>query len=205
MCCNNVLLPPRVAESRKWVPYFLMMLSVIFCKLGLLPRSLMLWMKSGSKGTAAPSPSCLSAARLLTFHRPNSLWVYNHLREMLYCMTVVKHNLSANPNWPSHSLQWHSCCPLKHWLNLAHLQASPSACLFAVFLFHKSLLDSNSGARTIGGISLCTASRASMGSQVHNLSTFLPSTEHEIRSDPPIKLHLVPLNFKLVFTISNNK
>lgn len=67
--CFFFFLPPRMAATRKWVPYFLMMLSVIVCRLGRRPSCLMLRTKSGSKGTA----SCLSTAKLFTFHRPNSL------------------------------------------------------------------------------------------------------------------------------------
>lgn len=65
--------PPKVAESRKCVPYFLMMFSVIFCKVGLRPSNLMLWRNSGSRGAATPLLSCLSKAMLLTLHLPNSL------------------------------------------------------------------------------------------------------------------------------------
>lgn len=66
-------LPPSVAESRKWVPYFLIMLSVIAPRLGLLPSCLMVWRNSGSSGKEKPLFSCLSRAKLFTFQRPNSL------------------------------------------------------------------------------------------------------------------------------------
>lgn len=66
-------LPPSVAESRKWVPYFRMMLSVMALRLGRLPSCLMVCRNSGSSGRARPLFSCLSRARLFTFQRPNSL------------------------------------------------------------------------------------------------------------------------------------
>lgn len=66
-------LPPSVAESRKCVPYFLMMLSVMALRLGRLPSCLMVCRNSGSSGRAKPLFSCLSRARLFTFQRPNSL------------------------------------------------------------------------------------------------------------------------------------
>lgn len=66
-------LPPSVAESRKCVPYFLMMLSVMAPRVGRLPSCLMVCRNSGSSGRAKPLLSCLSRARLFTFQRPNSL------------------------------------------------------------------------------------------------------------------------------------
>lgn len=66
-------LPPSVAESRKWVPYFLIMLSVMAPRLGLLPSCLMVSRNSGSSGKGKPLFSCLSRAKLFTFQRPNSL------------------------------------------------------------------------------------------------------------------------------------
>lgn len=69
--------PPRVAERRRWVPYFLIRLSVIMWRVGLLPSWRTVCMKSGSRGKAKPplppKPSRFSTAKLLTFHRPNSL------------------------------------------------------------------------------------------------------------------------------------
>lgn len=68
-CC----LPPRVAESKKWVPYFLMRFSVTCCRLGLLPRRRMLRTNSGARGRGKLKKSFLSRAKLFTFHRANSL------------------------------------------------------------------------------------------------------------------------------------
>lgn len=65
--------PPSVAERRKWVPYFLMRLSVISLAEGLRPRCRMLRMNSGVKGRGEFRKSRRSTARLLTFQRPNSL------------------------------------------------------------------------------------------------------------------------------------
>lgn len=70
--CRHYL-PPSVAESRKWVPYFLIMLSVMAPRLGLLPSCLMVCRNSGSSGKEKPLFSCLSRAKLFTFQRPNSL------------------------------------------------------------------------------------------------------------------------------------
>lgn len=79
--------PPRVAERRRWVPYFLIRLSVIIWRVGRLPSWRMACMKSGSRGKARPplppKLSRFSTARLLTFHRPNSLGT--HTIEM-YCI-----------------------------------------------------------------------------------------------------------------------
>lgn len=66
-------LPPRVAESKKWVPYFLMRFSVTCCRLGLLPRRRMLRTNSGARGRGKLKKSFLSRAKLFTFHRANSL------------------------------------------------------------------------------------------------------------------------------------
>lgn len=66
-------LPPRVAESRKCVPYFLIRFSVTCCKLGLLPRRRMFRMNSGARGNGRPKKSFLSRAKLFTFQRANSL------------------------------------------------------------------------------------------------------------------------------------
>lgn len=66
-------LPPRVAESRKCVPYFLMRFSVICWSVGRRPSSLMLRKNSGASGSGEPRKFLLSTARLFTFQRPNSL------------------------------------------------------------------------------------------------------------------------------------
>lgn len=75
-------LPPSVAESRKWVPYFLIMLSVMAPRLGLLPSCLMVWRNSGSSGKEKPLFSCLSRAKLFTFQRPNSLQCHKKKRTL---------------------------------------------------------------------------------------------------------------------------
>lgn len=66
-------LPPRVAESRKCVPYFLIRFSVICWRVGRRPSSLMLRKNSGASGSGEPRKFLLSTARLFTFQRPNSL------------------------------------------------------------------------------------------------------------------------------------
>lgn len=68
-CC----LPPRVAESKKWVPYFLIRFSVTCCRLGLLPRRRMFRINSGARGNGKLKKSFLSRAKLFTFQRANSL------------------------------------------------------------------------------------------------------------------------------------
>ncbi len=68
-----VCLPPSVADSRKWVPYFLIRLSVISWAVGLRPRSRMFLINSGVRGKAEFRKSRRSTAKLFTFHRPNSL------------------------------------------------------------------------------------------------------------------------------------
>lgn len=67
------LLPPRVADSKKWVPYFLIRFSVICWSVGRRPKSLMLRKNSGARGRGEPRKFLLSTARLFTFQRPNSL------------------------------------------------------------------------------------------------------------------------------------
>lgn len=66
-------LPPSVADSRKWVPYFLIRLSVISWAVGLRPRSRMFLINSGVRGKGEFRKSRRSTAKLFTFHRPNSL------------------------------------------------------------------------------------------------------------------------------------
>lgn len=68
-----VHLPPRVAEMRMWVPYFLMMVSMNCCVVGLLPRRRMLLWNSGIRGSGLWSRSLRSMAVFLTFQRANSL------------------------------------------------------------------------------------------------------------------------------------
>lgn len=65
--------PPSVAASKKWVPYFLMRLSVICCGLGRRPSRRMLRMNSGARGSGRLKKSFLSKAKLFTFQRANSL------------------------------------------------------------------------------------------------------------------------------------
>lgn len=76
-CSEALSVPPRVAESRRWVPYFLIRLSVIIWRVGRLPSWRMVCIRSGSRGKARPplppKLSRFSTARLFTFHRPNSL------------------------------------------------------------------------------------------------------------------------------------
>lgn len=70
---KKLTLPPRVAESRKCVPYFLIRFSVICWRVGRRPSSLMLRKNSGASGSGEPRKFLLSTARLFTFQRPNSL------------------------------------------------------------------------------------------------------------------------------------
>lgn len=70
---QELTLPPRVAESRKCVPYFLIRFSVICWRVGRRPSSLMLRKNSGASGSGEPRKFLLSTARLFTFQRPNSL------------------------------------------------------------------------------------------------------------------------------------
>ena len=69
----TVDLPPRVAEMRRWVPYFLMMVSMNCWVVGLLPSSRMLLWNSGMRGMGWRTRSLLSMAVFLTFQRANSL------------------------------------------------------------------------------------------------------------------------------------
>lgn len=82
MSCSKstlfVCLPPSVADNRKWVPYFLIRLSVIIWEVGLRPRSRMFLMNSEVRGNGDSKKSLLSTAKLFTFHLPNSL----HRREI---------------------------------------------------------------------------------------------------------------------------
>lgn len=69
----QIVVPPRVADSKKWVPYFLIRFSVICWRVGRRPKSLMLRKNSGARGRGEPRKFLLSTARLFTFQRPNSL------------------------------------------------------------------------------------------------------------------------------------
>lgn len=108
------LLPPRVADSKKWVPYFLIRFSVICWRVGRRPKSLMLRKNSGARGNGEPRKFLLSTARLFTFQRPNSLkskfvfihnwtiWLFpfeNFIWEFSWClyitMTVTCINVSG--------------------------------------------------------------------------------------------------------------
>lgn len=66
-------LPPKVAEMSMCVPYFLMMVSMNCCVVGLLPSRRMLLWNSGIRGTGLRSRSLRSMAVFLTFQRANSL------------------------------------------------------------------------------------------------------------------------------------
>lgn len=66
-------LPPKVAEMRRWVPYFLMMVSMNCWVVGLLPSRRMLLWNSGMRGNGWRTRSLLSMAVFLTFQRANSL------------------------------------------------------------------------------------------------------------------------------------
>ena len=68
------LLPPRVAEMRMCVPYFLMMVSMNCWVVGLRPSKRTLRWNSGMSGTGFRIRSLLSIAVFLTFQRANSLW-----------------------------------------------------------------------------------------------------------------------------------
>lgn len=67
------LLPPRVAEMRMWVPYFLMIVSMNCWVVGLRPSRRTLRWNSGMSGTGFRIRSLLSIAVFLTFQRANSL------------------------------------------------------------------------------------------------------------------------------------
>lgn len=67
------VVPPRVADNKKCVPYFLIRFSVICWRVGRRPKSLMLRKNSGARGRGEPRKFLLSTARLFTFQRPNSL------------------------------------------------------------------------------------------------------------------------------------
>ncbi len=69
----NIGLPPNVADTKKWVPYFLIRFSWICWRLGLLPRSLRLRKNSGAKGSEALKKSLFSVTKLFTFQWLNSL------------------------------------------------------------------------------------------------------------------------------------
>lgn len=69
----SFLLPPRVAETRKWVPYFLMRFSLICCRVGRRPSNRRLRRNSGAKGKGDLRKSLFSVARLFTFQWLNSL------------------------------------------------------------------------------------------------------------------------------------
>lgn len=69
----NIGLPPSVADTKKWVPYFLIRFSWICWRLGLLPRSLRLRKNSGAKGSGALKKSLFSVTKLFTFQWLNSL------------------------------------------------------------------------------------------------------------------------------------
>lgn len=71
--CSQVLLPPRVAEMRRCVPYFLMMVSMNCWVVGLRPSKRTLRWNSGMSGTGFRIRSLLSIAVFLTFQRANSL------------------------------------------------------------------------------------------------------------------------------------
>ena len=65
--------PPRVAETRKWVPYFLMRFSLICCRVGRRPSNRRLRRNSGASGNGARGESLFSVTKLLTFQWLNSL------------------------------------------------------------------------------------------------------------------------------------
>ena len=71
--CQALTIPPKVADRRKCVPYFLIRFSVICWSVGRRPSSLMLRKNSGASGSGEPRKLRLSTARLFTFQRPNSL------------------------------------------------------------------------------------------------------------------------------------
>lgn len=70
--------PPRVAETRKWVPYFLMRFSLICCRVGRRPSNRRLRRNSGAKGSGALRKSLFSVAKLFTFQWLNSLELGTH-------------------------------------------------------------------------------------------------------------------------------
>lgn len=169
-----------------------MMVSVIFCRLGLLPRSLMLWIKSGSKGTATPLPSCLSAARLLTFHRPNSLWVHNYLRETWY-EPILEHNNQHI----SHYSHFHVALS-SIWLFSTSVPLSMFVCSISI---PKSSFGLNRAARMVGGISLFLGLKSlhrEPGTQSEHIST-----KHwgcnPLRSS--FKLCVVPVHLELCILV----
>lgn len=73
---SEPLLPPRVAEMRMWVPYFLMIVSMNCWVVGLRPSKRTLRWNSGMSGTGFRMRSLLSIAVFLTFQRANSLMDY---------------------------------------------------------------------------------------------------------------------------------
>lgn len=86
-----IALPPKVADSRKCVPYFLIRFSVICWSVGRRPSSLMLRKNSGASGNGEPRKFLLSTARLFTFQRPNSLQNKAILIEKYVIQTNVLH------------------------------------------------------------------------------------------------------------------
>lgn len=72
--------PPRVAETRKWVPYFLMRFSLICCRVGRRPSNRRLRRNSGAKGSGALRKSLFSVAKLFTFQWLNSLELGTHYK-----------------------------------------------------------------------------------------------------------------------------
>lgn len=167
-----MLLPPRVAETRKCVPYFLMMLSVILCRLGRLPSCLILWMKSGSKGTATPLSSCLSAARLFTFHRPNSLWSEQPFKYEGQCGTKTgrESNQHIPPGLPTCGAQASLCQFGLALLQLPLATTTPSPYVDSGSLpnFYSALSQYRYGLCVV--FHCAGTPRASMGSQVLNQS-----------------------------------
>lgn len=94
-------LPPSVADNRKWVPYFLIRLSVIIWVVGLRPRRRMFRMNSGVRGKGDSRKSLRSTARLLTFHLPNSLLTNNtgfsgrEKKKVIICLRHVPSTVKA--------------------------------------------------------------------------------------------------------------
>lgn len=99
-------LPPSVAESRKWVPYFLIMLSVMAPRLGLLPSCLMVCRNSGSSGKEKPLFSCLSRAKLFTFQRPNSLKCTTHTHTDKESKASITHDCSMPGRFKTAASMW---------------------------------------------------------------------------------------------------
>lgn len=84
-------LPPRVAEMRKWVPYFLMRFSLICCRVGRRPSNRRLRRNSGAKGSGALRKSLFSVARLLTFQWLNSLEWNHYQSSWIKCSLFIHH------------------------------------------------------------------------------------------------------------------